>query len=129
MKEKLVYFPFNWTGTVPAASGTIVIAPPCGMSFRYGGVFVPTDAGATVTVTSADTGQGTATLPLGLQAAGGGGSVWFGSAATNAGTVGTVLNDLYVPKGGTIIIAGSAGDAAGTATQLSGFVAFALSEA
>ena len=136
MKEKLVYFPFNWTGTVPADSGTIIIVPCVGLSFRYGGVYVPTDCGATVTVTSQAAGQGTATLPLGVQAAGGGGSVWYGTAATlgtaaGMGTpqaTGTVIPTLYIPKDGSVIIAGSAGTGAGTATVLSGYVAFAIGE-
>jgi len=128
MKEKLVYWPVQFSGTVPADMGTTIIAVPCGMSFRWGAVHVPTDCGGTITVESVNTGQGTASLPIKTQTTAGGGSAWFGSAATNAGTVGTVLNDLYIPAGGTILIKGSAGTSAGTATQLSGVVAFALAE-
>jgi hypothetical protein len=126
MKERLVFWPFVFGGTIAASSGTAIIVPPTGLSFRSGGLFIPTAAGGTVTVKSAATGQGTATLAV---SASGGGSCYIGTAATNASASGSVLNTLYIPKGGSVIISGSAGTSAGTATQMSGYVVFEIGEA
>jgi hypothetical protein len=125
MKERLVFWPFAFNGTVCENSGTAIFVPPVGLSFRSGGVFIADGvSGGTVTVSSQATGQGTATL-----AAITGGSCYSGTSALGwSGIGGTVKTGLYIPAGGSVIIMGSAGTSAGTATQLTGYVTFAIGE-
>jgi hypothetical protein len=127
MKERLMMLPFAFNGTVCETAGTAVFVPPCGLSFRSGAIFVPDGlSGGTVTVTSQATGQGTATLAV---TAGNGGSCYIGTSALGwSGIGGTVLSNLYIPSGGSVIFIGSAGTSAGTATQLTGYAMFAIGE-
>jgi hypothetical protein len=121
MRERLVHIPFYFDGTAAADTGTVVIVPPIPLAFRYGAIHAMQEGG-TVTVTSEATGQGTVTLSTLI----GGGSAFVGSAAF--GTAGTAIKTLVIPRLGSVWIQGSTGTGAGTPSQLSGYVAFALGE-
>ena len=116
MHERYLFLPIFLDGTVVATQGSACFVMSVPVSFRAGGVFCPS-AGGTIYVECGTTAQGTATLTSTS-----GGSAYSGTVATGWGTA------INCPKDGTIIVYGSAGTVAGTASQLSGYALFAIGE-
>jgi hypothetical protein len=123
MKENMVFIPFTWSGTsAQGGSATYVTQVP--LTFYAGGIYSDSSTGGSVKIKYGGTAQGTATLTTESAA----GSCYIGTVALGWGGNppnlfgGTSM--LQIPKGGTIVIIGTAP----AAVHLSGYAAFLVDE-
>jgi hypothetical protein len=130
MKERMVWFSQNWSGT-SAASGSAEFVTKVPLTFHSGGIFVPAVDGGSIRAQYVGTAQGTVTL---YTNSAGAGSCYIGTAAfsfgtpttypTAGGTTPVKQYRMHIPVNGTIRVAGTAS----TSAQWNWYLAFLVDE-
>lgn len=122
MQERLVFFPFSWTGTATGSgSAEYVTTEP--LAFHSGGIYCLTSTGGSARVSYTGTAQGTAQLKTESNS----GSCYIGTTAfgTAPSSGGTAMCAMRIPANGTIRVVGTASAAGGI---MYGYAAFLVEE-